>query len=1228
MPTQNVARLNFNRGRVSRKALSRTDIERVELSAEIQTNYVPRILGSMMVRPGLEYIDTTLNNAEAWHIPFVKSTDDTALVEFTDLAVRFRHDEDIVTRVAVTAQTTDSGFDGTDAISNVTISSGAPSEAQLASEFSPDGTIFCTGQVNTPFIKRWSVSGTTFTALSNPASLPSGQVNGIAFNAAGTFCAVAIEVSPYVEVYSISGTTFTKLGALTAAAGAGKAVAFSDDGLWLSLAHTTTPFLTNYSISGSTFTKQSNPAALPTGNGTGVSWRVGSTHVAVSHATTPFVTAYSVSGSTFTKIVSGDSSQFADAADLPAGNATGISFNPAVGQGSFGLLAVSHTTTPFFSLYIIDDSAGTYTKSTNVGTLPDGNGQCVKFSPDGLRMVVGHATSQFLTLYHVDPDQASRLVVETNPGTLPADSVDAVAFSPLGQMMAACTTGTPYLNMYVCQPWIDYDQSGTTSSYFGGINGTRLLMSGSLFQESRRAQGVYIPVAGRNVEHALDITVSSGPMIVRLGSTFQGTELFQEVVLEEGYYSLAFTPTSSFIYIYFASNTQYFSGLNSVAIASAGALQFVSPYAVTDLPYLRYAQSGDVIFLACKDIQQYKLQHRGDHSWSLVKYQPEDGPFRPVNTSNITITPSALTGQVTLTASRPLFETTSVGSLIRLTSIGQQSSDSFTGANQFAATEIRVTGVGTARSISITRSGTWSATVTLQRSISAPGAWTDVATFTTNATSVYTDGLDNQVIYYRVGIKTGDYTSGTAVVGVTYESGGLDGIARINFYTSSTSVFANVLKPLGSLVGTESWEEGVWSNKRGWPGAVVLHESRLWWAGNDKIFGSASDDYENFDDTQEGDDATIERSIGEGPVDDINWLLALQRMMVGAEGTEFSAKSNSFDEPLTPSNFTLKSISTHGSAAVSPLKIDDSGLFVHRNGERLMQINYDVDKYDYATVELTRLIPEICAGGIRRIGVQRLPDTRIHCVKNDGTVAVLLFDRVENVNGWVDVTTDGIVEDVVVLPDTPEDAVYYVVKRTINSVTKRYLEKWALEEECIGGTLNKQLDSFMLYSGVATTTITGLGYLEAKTVAVWGNGAYLGTYTVSGGSISSLSASVTSAVIGLQYTAQYKSTKLAYAAAGGTALTKTKKVKELGLIAEYIHHYGTQFGPDFNNLRNLPSEGPTGAFVDADEVHDQLDFDLIPFADTWSTDSRICIQTVAPYPATIMGVIFEIHTNG
>lgn len=94
MPTQNVARLNFNRGRVSRKALSRTDIERVELSAEIQTNYVPRILGSMMVRPGLEYIDTTLNNAEAWHIPFVKSTDDTALVEFTDLAVRFRHDED------------------------------------------------------------------------------------------------------------------------------------------------------------------------------------------------------------------------------------------------------------------------------------------------------------------------------------------------------------------------------------------------------------------------------------------------------------------------------------------------------------------------------------------------------------------------------------------------------------------------------------------------------------------------------------------------------------------------------------------------------------------------------------------------------------------------------------------------------------------------------------------------------------------------------------------------------------------------------------------------------------------------------------------------------------------------------------------------------------------------------------------------------------------------------
>ena len=44
----------FNRGVISKYAIARADVERVRLSAREQKNWMPRVLGSMSLRPGLE----------------------------------------------------------------------------------------------------------------------------------------------------------------------------------------------------------------------------------------------------------------------------------------------------------------------------------------------------------------------------------------------------------------------------------------------------------------------------------------------------------------------------------------------------------------------------------------------------------------------------------------------------------------------------------------------------------------------------------------------------------------------------------------------------------------------------------------------------------------------------------------------------------------------------------------------------------------------------------------------------------------------------------------------------------------------------------------------------------------------------------------------------------------------------------------------------------------------
>ena len=61
--------------------------------------------------------------------------------------------------------------------------------------------------------------------------------------------------------------------------------------------------------------------------------------------------------------------------------------------------------------------------------------------------------------------------------------------------------------------------------------------------------------------------------------------------------------------------------------------------------------------------------------------------------------------------------------------------------------------------------GTFVATVTVQRSFDGSN-WNDVDSFTTATEQV---GFEPESIYYRAGIKTGDYTSGTINIRLGYE---------------------------------------------------------------------------------------------------------------------------------------------------------------------------------------------------------------------------------------------------------------------------------------------------------------------------------------------------------------------------------------------------------------------------------------------------------------------------
>ncbi len=222
------------------------------------------------------------------------------------------------------------------------------------------------------------------------------------------------------------------------------------------------------------------------------------------------------------------------------------------------------------------------------------------------------------------------------------------------------------------------------------------------------------------------------------------------------------------------------------------------------------------------------------------------------------------------------------------------------------------------------------------------------------------------------------------------------------------------------------------------------------------IWGSVIDAFSSFDPDYVGDAGPIARRI-DGEVGNINWLVSSSRLLIGAELNEYAIRSSFLDEPLTPTTFNIKATSSQGSAKVQPALINANPVFVSRTGMRVFEDSFNTDKttsLDFALVDLCALVPEIGKPSISRMAGQHQPDKRVHCVRSDGTVALLVYDDAEEVMCWCEIETDGEVEDAIVLPaqtGVTDDYVYYIVKRIINGSTVRYLEKWEQAANTVGG---------------------------------------------------------------------------------------------------------------------------------------------------------------------------------
>lgn len=324
------------------------------------------------------------------------------------------------------------------------------------------------------------------------------------------------------------------------------------------------------------------------------------------------------------------------------------------------------------------------------------------------------------------------------------------------------------------------------------------------------------------------------------------------------------------------------------------------------------------------------------------------------------------------------------------------------------------------------------------------------------------------------------------------------GLVLITSVTSSTVARGVVRGELDSDVESQAgaWtlEQPVWSARHGYPTAVTINQQRLVAGGTKRdkngLWGTRTGLYYDFTLGDEDRDAFFYALDGES--NGVQHLASIRLLLALTLGTEWTLVGG-VEKPLTPTNVQAKDQSVYGTTDVRPARIGDELVFVQRAGTSVLAMSYNAGTDSYKSPNLATLSEHLLSKGVVDMAYQQKPVSVLWCVCGDGTLATMTIDRDEGVIAWTQQDTAGAFESVCVIPAGDYDEVWTVVRRQVNGLTRRYVEKFtqrATTHSAIFGT-----------DPGGKEVWTGLGHLEGLTVACVADGSKMPQMQVTGGQV-------------------------------------------------------------------------------------------------------------------------------
>ena len=695
-------------------------------------------------------------------------------------------------------------------------------------------------------------------------------------------------------------------------------------------------------------------------------------------------------------------------------------------------------------------------------------------------------------------------------------------------------------------------------------------------------------------------------------------------------------------------------------VGTAIPVLVTTPWSENDIFNLKFTQSADIITVCHPLYPTQQISRYSQTDWRVTPFVFTNGPFQDINVDDsITVYASNVTGSVTVTSSKDLFTADMVGLLFYIQQSPDNNTKSWEVAKSITINDIRKYGPNYYQAEKSGTTGTVAPTVITGSEIdgSNPAAvlWqylhsgfgiVVITAFTDakNVTATVQSRLPNSVVsgaalvaidnvtvgdasislpvqittHVPHGISTGNQVIVTGVGGATDANGTFTAtvIDSTNFYEDDNFggdgyTSGGTANRTAVVAPTYTWALAAYGSAQKYAGTTSYYQQR-------QIFGGSFGQPQNlwmsrtkgFRDFGVGmpilDDDAITVKVFSNKINVVKHLLELSKLIVFTSGGPWVMDGGQ-----------------QGGGVVTPatvvMKINSYALFVQEKGNQVRTLGYSFSEDAFVGQDVTIMSNHLLRfNTIVDWAYQETPDSVVWVVRDDGSLLGLTFLPEQQVTAWHRHDTDGKVESVCCVPEGIEDAVYFVVNRTIGDTTKRYIERFA-NRSFLDQKEAFFVDCGLSYHGEPATTFSGIDHLEGKTVAILADGFVLTPQVVASGAVT-IDDPASIVHIGLPITADIETLNIAVH--GQNIRDKKKIINAVSCVVDQTS--GIKVGPDVDHL-DEPKE-----LIQNFDVAPALTSGIIDISiqATWTKDGRVFIRQDKPLPCNILSITPEVEVAG